>query len=183
MQKKTKVDQFKEMMATDKKPENKHAAEAAKVAGQLKAAEEKAKESHDKLLRVMAEFENYKKRIEKESLDHAKYSNQQLIKELFPVFDDLDRVLDHIPEKATQDACLIADGVRLIQNHLTQILAKHGLSQLESSVGKPFNPEIHEAVGHVDSKENKPGTVVSEHRKGWRLHDRIVRAAMVTVAK
>ena len=202
MEKKTKVDQLKEMMKAKEKAEtrNKKSETAGQmlengeqkpeeqissenITAQIKAAEDEAKAHYDKLLRVMAEFENFKKRIERERIEHLRYSNQSLITELLPVLDDFDRVLNHIPQEATQDIAALADGVKLIQNHFMNTLSKYGLMPLESSVGKPFDPSQHEAVAHIESAEHPEGAVAMEHRRGWKLHDRIIRAATVSVSK
>lgn len=195
MEKKNKVEQLKDMMKAKKEAEEakaKAAAEATqtdeqgdtdKMAEQIKAAEDQAKEHYDKLLRVMADFENFKKRIERERMEQSKYSNQSLICDLLPVLDDFDRVLDHIPKEATTEVAAIADGVRLIQNHFLAALGKHGFTPLDTAVGKPFDPNEHEAVAHIESKDHKEGNVAVEHRRGWKLHDRIVRAAAVSVSK
>jgi len=155
---------------------------ADEITSQIKAAESEAKEHYDKLLRVMAEFDNYKKRIEREKIEQAKYANQSLICDLLPVLDDFDRVLGHIPGEATSEVAAIADGIKLIQSHFLGGLQKHGFSPLDPSVGKKFDPTSQEAVAHIES-EVPEGCVAIEHRRGWRLHDRIVRAAMVTVSK
>lgn len=199
----TKVNQLKDMMKAKKDAEDRksnintkveqHApAEqsqnqkddqaADEITEQIKAAENEAKEHYDKLLRVMAEFDNYKKRIEREKAEQAKYANQSLICDLLPVIDDFDRVLGHIPAEATSEVAAIADGVKLIQSHFLGGLQKHGFSPLETSVGKKFDPTTQEAVAHVES-EIPEGCVAIEHRRGWMLHDRVVRAAMVTVSK
>lgn len=150
---------------------------------QIKAAEDEAKAHYDKLLRVMAEFENFKKRIERERIEQAKYANQSLIHDLLPVMDDFDRVLEHIPKETTPEINAIVDGINLVQNHFMTALSKHGLVALEPALGKPFDPNQHEAVAHVESDEYPEGTVCMEHRRGWKLHDRVIRAATVAVSK
>jgi len=194
---KTKVDKLKELMKGKKAMEEKQRVSPApppgetpaeedaarEVSAQIKAAEDEAKAHYDKLLRVMAEFENFKKRIERERTEQAKYANQTLIHDLLPVVDDFDRVLDHIPQDPLPEIEAIASGVRLIQNHFMTALGRHGFTQLERSVGKAFDPTVHEAVAQVENKEYPEGTVVQEHRKGWKLYDRIVRPATVSVAK
>jgi len=182
---------LKEMMKDKKAAEEKKAAidkkveEASsdEVTSQLKAAEDEAKSHYDKLLRVMAEFENFKKRISREHSEQAKYANQSLIHDLLPVVDDFDRILEHLPENPTPETAAIADGVKLVQNHFMTALGRHGFVQQESSVGKPFDPTMHEAVAQIESSEYPAGTVAVEHRKGWKLYDRVVRPATVSVVK
>jgi molecular chaperone GrpE len=184
---KTKVDQLKEMMKAKKDPPKDTAAEKPKSEEnfdtKLKTAEDAVKENYDKLLRVMAEFENYKKRSERERIEQSKYCNQSLLHDLLPVFDDFDRVLNHIPEKPAPEIISIVDGVKLTQNHFIGALAKHGFVLLENSVGKPFNPNEHEAVSYIESADFPEGIVAVEHRRGWKLHDRVIRAATVSVSK
>lgn len=191
---KTKVEQLKDMMKAKKEVEVKKEAEIQKeqlteqaasedITAQIKSAEDEAKAHYDKLLRVLAEFENFKKRIGREQADHAKYANQSLICDLLPVVDDFDRVLDHIPKDASAEVAAIADGIKIIQNHFMTALSKHGFHPLESSTGQNFDPCRHEAVAHIESEEHPEGTVAIEHRRGWKLHDRVVRAATVSVSK
>lgn len=200
---KTKVDQLKEMMKTKKEVEEKNTPSprpspshqttggqargesegGGELAAKLKATEDASKENYDKFLRVMAEFENYKKRNERERAEQAKYCNQSLLHDLLPVFDDFDRVLNHIPANPPLEIVSIVDGVKLTQNHFISALSKHGLVPLENTVGKTFDPNEHEAVAHIESTEFNEGAVAAEHRRGWKLHDRIIRAATVAVSK
>ena len=163
-------------MSSPRTDESDSAAATDEIDTQIKAAEDEAKAHYDKFLRVMADFENFKKRIERERIEQAKYSNQSLIHDLLPVMDDFDRVLEHVPKE-------LVDGIKLVQNHFMTALSKHGLVALEPSLGKPFDPNQHEAIAHVESDEYPEGVVCMEHRRGWKLHDRIVRAATVSVSK
>lgn len=148
----------------------------------IKGVEEEAKKNHDKLLRVMAEFENFKKRIEKEKTEHLQYSNEKLLSELLPVLDDFDRILDHIPEDAPEEVRSIADGVEMVRKNMTAVLGKFGLAEVEA-LGQPFDPSIHEAISTTQNEQGDPDTVIEVHRKGYRMGDRLLRAAMVTVNK
>jgi len=189
---KTKVDQLKDMMKAKKEAEEKkdqmqqtaeQKPESDEMSLQIKAAEDEAKAHYDKFLRVMAEFENFKKRMDRERQEHAKYANQSLLHDLLPVMDDFDRVLSHIPKETITEVAAIADGVKITRDHFINALSRYGLTPLESAIGKPFDPTIHEAVTHIETNEHSEGTVTAEHRKGWKLYDRIIRAAMVSVAK
>jgi len=200
---KTPVDKLKEMMNAKKVAEKQRHKEPSKkqanreesapqeasqtsaddVLEQIRSAENEAKEHYDKLLRVMAEFENFKKRMEKEHLEQAKFSNQSLISEILPVLDDLDRAIEHIPQDAEGEVKALAEGVGMVQKHLLACLSKYGLCQVSSSPGTPFDPNTQEAVASVECKEHPEGTVAMEHRKGWMLHDRLIRPSMVSVSK
>lgn len=200
---KTKIDKLKEMMKAKKDAEQKkqaidrdmpvadtpeeasgdEATGADEMTSQIKAAEDEAKAHYDKLLRVMAEFENFKKRIEREKSEHIKFSNQNLVSDLLTVMDDLNRVQEHLPKEMPESTKAIADGVAIVQNHLMAILAKYGLKAVETAPGDAFDPTKHEAVSHIPSKEYPEGTIISELRKGYQLHDRLIRPATVSVSK
>lgn len=149
---------------------------------QIRAAEEDAKQHYDKLLRVMAEFENFKKRMHKETSERLQYSTEKLLTDLLPVLDDFDRVLDHIPGKSSKEMLSLVEGVKLVQKNMLAALEKHGLKEVPA-LGQPFDPNIHEAISTTQDKKRKPDTVSSVHRKGYTMHDRLLRAAMVTVNK
>ncbi len=149
----------------------------------LKAlVEEKAKqaeENYDRLLRAQAELENYKKRVEREKSSLVKFGNEELIKAILPVVDNLERALDHPPGE-NPDGLL--EGVKITYNQLFQVLEKFGLTPI-AAVGEPFDPGKHEAMMQVESADHEPNTVVSELQKGYFLNDRLLRPAMVSVAR
>jgi molecular chaperone GrpE len=149
---------------------------------QIRAAEEEAKEHYDKLLRVMAEFENFKKRMTKEKDELVKYGNEKLLEDLLPFLDDLDRVLEHVPMDATEDVKRFADGVALARKNLGATLDKFGLKEVVAQ-GEPFDPAHHEAIATVETDSCAPNSVLTVHRKGYWLFDRLLRPAMVTVSK
>jgi molecular chaperone GrpE len=187
---KTKVDELRDTLKKKKAVEGKAPQKEAsekKAPGddnssKLKAAEEVANNCNDKLLRMMAEFENSKKRMAREHDDLVKYGNEKLLTELLPSLDDLDRVLDHVPEDASEDAIKIADGIELVRKSLLGALAKFGLKEVAAE-GEKFDPVHHEAVAAVESEAHEPGSVMAVHRKGYELFDRLIRPSMVTVAK
>jgi molecular chaperone GrpE len=162
-------------------------APAAELSGeelsdQLRAAEEEARGHYDKLLRVMAEFENFKKRMQREHEDLARFANEKLLADLLPALDDLDRVLDHIPIDASEEVRTIASGIEIVRKALTATLAKYGLQEVAAQA-EPFDPARHEAIAAIESEAHPAGTVIAVHRKGYWLADRLLRPAMVTVAK
>ncbi len=152
------------------------------LAGQLRAAEEEARGHYDKLLRVMAEFDNYKKRMQREREELVRFGNDKLLAELLPSLDDMDRVLDHVPFEASEEVKTFAEGVALARKTLGTTLQKFGLKSVEA-LGAAFDPAQHEAIATVESEAHGSGTVVAVHRNGYWLHDRLLRPAMVTVAK
>ena len=139
---------------------------------------ERLKDTHERLLRTAAEFDNYKKRAVKEKDDVQRFGSERLLKDFLPVMDNLERALEHAEQ---HDPRQVIDGVRLVQKLFENTLAKHGVTGF-SAVGKPFDPNLHEALMQQDSDE-PPGTVVSEMAKGYKLNDRLIRPAAVVVAK
>ncbi len=139
---------------------------------------ERLKDTHERLLRSAAEFENFRKRSQKEKEDAAKFGNEKLLKDFLPVMDNLERALDHVEQ---HDLAQVIEGVKLVQKLFESTLARHGVTGF-SAVGKPFDPSLHEALMQKESDE-PPGTVVSEMAKGYKLHDRLVRPAAVVVSK
>lgn len=139
---------------------------------------DRLKDTHERLLRSAAEFENFKKRANKERDDAAKFGNEKLLKDFLPVMDNLERALDHAEQ---HDLKQVIEGVRLVQKLFETTLARHGVTGF-SAVGKPFDPAFHEALMQQESDE-APNTVLSEMAKGYKLHERLVRPAAVVVAK
>ena len=140
--------------------------------------QERLKDTHERLLRVAAEFENFKKRATKEREDAQKFGIERLLKDFLPVADNLERALDHAEE---HDLRQVIEGVKLVQKLLESALAKHGVVGF-SALGQPFDPNLHEALMQQES-EAPPGTVVSEMSRGYKLNERLVRPAAVVVAR
>lgn len=139
---------------------------------------ERLKDTHERLLRSAAEFDNFKKRALKEKEDTQKFGSERLLKDFLPVMDNLERALDHAEQ---HDLKQVIEGVRLVQKLFESTLAKHGVIGF-SAVGKPFDPGFHEALMQQES-DQPPNTVISEMARGYKLHDRLVRPAAVVVAK
>jgi len=140
-------------------------------------AEEKAK-AEDYLAnwqRAQADFINYKRRSEQEKEEIGKFANATLMFSLLPILDDLERAFASVPPKLAQLNWV--DGVRLIERKLRAIMEAQGLSQIKA-IGEPFDPNLHEAVMHSKGEE---GIVIDELQKGYKLHDRVIRPAMVVV--
>jgi len=130
------------------------------------------------LKRMAADFANYRKRNEAERNEFAKFAKSDLIAKLLDVLDGYDRALATVPEELKGQPWV--EGMWLVERKLRGILEGEGLEPVES-LGKPFDPYQHEAVAHVPSDEPE-GTVVQEHQKAYRLHDRVIRPALVTVS-
>jgi molecular chaperone GrpE len=131
------------------------------------------------LQRMAADFANYRKRNEAERADFAKFAKADLITKLLDVLDGYDRALASVPDDVKGQPWV--EGMWLLERKLRQILEAEGLVP-EDALGKPFDPYIHEAIAHVESDQPE-GTVTQEHQKAYRLHDRVIRPALVSVAK
>lgn len=145
----------------------------------LAAKSEEIKALEDKYLRLAAEFENYKRLAQREQRDYARFANEGLLRELLPIVDNLERAVRSSKEKHGRDG--VIQGVEIILKQFTETLAKFGVRQIPS-VGQVFDPTRHEAVARVESNTVPAGSVVEEFQRGYYLHDRILRASMVTVA-
>ena len=151
----------------------------ASLRARIEQLEAEAEEASNRHLRLAADFDNYKKRARQEQADLVRSANAELIGKLLPVVDNFHRVLESVPETA-DDAWI--KGVRLTLLQLEELLAAQGVSPIEA-IGQPFDPSQHEAIGHEESSEHPEDTVVTEVRRGYRLHDRVVRPALVKVAR
>jgi molecular chaperone GrpE len=154
--------------------------EIGELKKKLEEKEREIKEYHDRLLRLAADFENYKKRAARDKEDWTKFANEDLIKAILPFVDNLERAVNHAQKVA--DTGVLIEGVRLTIQQILQTLNKFGLSPFES-VGKPFDPSIHEAMLVVESKQHEPNQVVEEFQRGYLLNDRLLRPATVSVSK
>src|SRR5881396_4255753 len=171
-------------MTTRKHPheppdEDLQAAHNALLEAKVAELESALAESKDRHLRLAADLDNYTKRSRQEQLETIQHASAELINRLLPVLDDLHNVLDHKP-KGIDESWL--KGIELSVRKLEEALGTHGLQPIES-VGSRFDPKLHEAVGEEESAEHPEDTVVSELRRGYRLRDRVVRPALVKVAR
>ena len=146
----------------------------------LSKKEEELREEHDRLLRALAEHENYKKRMTREKADLLKFGNESLIKELLSVLDHLDLSLEHA--RTAQNIEALIEGIEMIRKEFSRKLEKFGLKEIAAQ-GEKFDPTKHEATAQVETSEQPEGTVVDELQKGYFIHDRLLRPARVTVAK
>lgn len=145
----------------------------------IEQLEGEAQEATNRYLRLAADFDNYKKRVRQEQAETVDRANAELVGKMLPVVDNFHRVMESAPAEV-DDAWL--KGVKLTLQQLDDLLLSMGVSPIEA-IGQPFDPTLHEAIGHEDSNEQPEDTVVSEVRKGYRLNDRVVRPALVRVAR
>jgi molecular chaperone GrpE len=146
----------------------------------LEAKEEEAKENYDRLLRVTADFENYKKRSSREMEEFKKYANQSLLKEMLSVVDNLELAITSSSDGKKSDKPLI-EGLNLTLNEILRVFEKFNVTPIEA-LGKTFDPAYHEAVMREETDDYPENTVISEFQKGYLIHDRLLRPAMVVVA-
>jgi molecular chaperone GrpE len=145
------------------------------------AAEQKCDEYYDRLLRASAEFDNYKKRTTREMRDVVRYANEKLFKELINVVDNLERAITSAEQDGREDDPLL-QGVRLTLNEVEKILERHNVEPI-AALGEAFDPNFHQAMMQEESADHAANTVISEMQKGYKLHDRLLRPAMVVVSK
>src|ERR1700682_5188516 len=136
-------------------------------------------EARDRYLRSAADFENYKKRARQQQLDTIQHASSELIGRLLPALDDLHQALDHKPAGVDESW---AKGLEVSVRKLEEAVSAHGLEPIHA-VGVPFDPKLHEAIGYEESAEHPEDTVTSELRRGYRIRDRVVRPALVKVAR
>jgi molecular chaperone GrpE len=145
----------------------------------LQEARKLADENRDRWLRSVAELENYKKRSAQERSKLLKYKNEELLRDLLGVSDNLERAISHCDPSRSPAGLL--EGLRLVADMQRDILAKYGVAPIES-VGKPFDPNFHEALARVESAELPPNTVTEEMEKGYLYHDRLLRPSKVIIS-
>ena len=147
----------------------------------LKEEADKAKEHWDKMLRLQAEFENTRKRLERDKQDFIKFANERIILELLNILDDLERTVE-LAQTKQEDLSTFLKGVEMILAHLYELLKEYGVKPIEAE-GKIFDPNFHEALIQVVDKDLPEHTIVEELQKGYLLNDRVVRTSKVKVSK
>lgn len=171
-----------ELEASASEEAEKGSAEEESLEEQFRAAEVRAEENYDRLLRVTAEFENYQKRMEREMNDFRKFANESLIKDILPIVDNLERALE-IPYENNESAFNgMREGVQMTLNGLQESLERFGVVSIDS-LDKPFDPNFHQAVMQEESEGHPDNTVSKELQKGYVMRERLLRPAMVVVSK
>ncbi len=177
-------DEHKSVQGTERSISEPEALDTSISEAELKAALEKKdvenKELYDRLLRSMADFDNHKKRVSKEKDDLIRYGNEKLVREFLPVIDNFERALGQAENAPASQA--LKEGIEMILKQFISVLEKFGVKSF-SSIGQSFDPNKHEAMVQQESAEHENNTVISEFQKGYYLHDRLLRPALVAVAK
>jgi molecular chaperone GrpE len=154
--------------------------ELADLRDKLQSKEQESKENYERYLRQVAEVDNFKKRLNREKEDAIRYANENLIKDILPVMDNLERAIAHA--QGGGNGKPLVDGVEMVLRGLLDVFSKHGVVQVPA-VGEVFDPGKHEAMAQVESSQYQPNTVMNEHHRGYLLRDRLLRPALVTIAK
>ncbi len=154
--------------------------ELEKLRQSLDAKDAEVKKNYELYLRNVAETENFKKRTVREKTEAIRFSNETLVKDLLPVLDNLERAVDHAQGEGNGKSIL--EGIELVLKGFLEVLEKHGVKQI-GAIGERFDPQKHEAFAQVESKDHEPNTVVDELHKGYTMVDRLLRPALVSVAK
>jgi molecular chaperone GrpE len=149
---------------------------------ELQTRAAKADEYWDRLLRTMADFDNFKKRAAREKQDAIKYANESLLQKVIPVLDNFEMALAAAQNNAADGVKSLRDGVAMIHSQLKGVLTDAGLEEVDAT-GKPFDPNFHEAVSQQESAEVAEGNVLQQLRKGYKFRERLLRPATVIVAK
>ena len=146
----------------------------------LEAARQEAARFKDQLLRTAADYDNFRKRTRRDVSDAERKGRDDFLREVSPVFDNLERAVAHV-EKAT-DVQSVTEGIRMVLKQLADTLQKLGVERVPT-VGSPFDPAMHEAVQHLATAEHPPGSVAAEVQAGYRAQEKLIRPALVVVAK
>jgi molecular chaperone GrpE len=153
-------------------------AENARLSDENARQQEELRRERDAKLRALADFENFRKRVERERASAAQAGKRELVSSLLGVLDDFERALGHVNESPAS----VAEALRAMHRRLAGLLEAQGVTPFES-VGQPFDPALHEAIASVESDEAEPGTVLDEFQPGYRWGDELFRPARVRVAR
>jgi molecular chaperone GrpE len=145
---------------------------------ELQAARDEAEASFARYQRLAADFENYKRRTRQELGDRTQYANEELLRKLLPILDNLRRAMDHAPEGIDRNWY---DGLKMVVRQFEDTLQAQGISTIPA-VGEKFDPSRHEAIASEETDEHEEGTIVEEMQPGYRLHERVLRPTLVKVA-
>lgn len=170
-----------EESSVDSEPKDSSEADAlADLRAEYEAYKAESEKQHDQMLRTLAEFDNSRKRTEREKEESLKYALESFVKELIPAIDSIERAIQSTKE--SEDFAALAEGVEMIYKGILSTFEKRGVIPIDA-VNEPFDPMQHEAVMHVESEEVPENHVIEEWQKGYLLHNRVIRPSMVSVSK
>ena len=156
------------------------AEEFSRMKEELDRVKAESEERSDRMLRTIADYENSKKRAEREKAEFFKYAVEGVIKDIIPVVDNIERGIESA--KASKDFDSLNEGIQLIHKQLDELLKKRGVTVIQAQ-GEPFDPNLHEAVMHIESDDVPENAVIEEFQRGYLLHDRVIRPSMVSVSR
>lgn len=145
----------------------------------LEQAQKEASENRDRWMRAVAELENFRKRVAQEKSRWQKYRHEDLLRDLLPVVDNMDRAVQHCADTERCDP--VVDGLRMIAGMFKDLLARYGVSEIQA-LGRPFDPRYHEGIGRLPSADEPPNTVIEQLETGYMYHDRLLRPAKVVIS-
>lgn len=149
---------------------------------ELEALRAERDELRDKFMRVLADAENSRKRAERDRKEAEMYGGTRLARDLLPVFDNLNRAIQAIPEESRAASAALIEGVELTLRELTNVMTKHGVTPISPAVGEQFDPQLHEAMFEAPLPGTKAGQIIQVMTQGFLLHDRLLRPAQVGVS-
>ena len=168
------------MMRDKHAPKESEARQQDEAVPDVEALQRQVAEANDQYLRAVAEFENTRKRLQREKDEFLKYAAEGLIRELLPVLDSLSQALVAVDKQSDPEA--VVKGVHLIYRQLLGLLEKEGIKRIPT-IGERFDPHLHEAVGHVPATDGQQeGTIVEEVQVGYTMNGKVIRPAMVKIA-
>ena len=176
----SEVSETEEPSADAESGDSPEAEALANLEAEYEAYKAESEKQHDQMLRTVAEFDNSRKRAEREKEESLKYALESFVKELIPTIDSIERAIQSTKE--SQDVDALAEGVEMIYKGLLGTLEKRGVTPIDA-VNEPFDPMQHEAVMHVESEDVPENNVIEEWQKGYMLHNRVIRPSMVSVSK
>ncbi len=149
---------------------------------ELEALRAERDELRDKFMRVLADAENSRKRAERDRKEAEMYGGSRLARDLLPVYDNLNRAIQVIPEESRSASAALIEGVELTLRELTNVMTKHGVTPITPAVGDQFDPQLHEAMFEAPLPGTKAGQIIQVMTQGFLLHDRLLRPAQVGVS-
>ncbi len=155
---------------------------AAADSAEVESLRAELADKQDRLLRLQADFENFRRRTLKEREEAHSFGHQNLVKDLLPAVDNLERAIEHARKSGREDLEALLQGIDLVQRDLMGVLAKHGVAEIEAK-GMPFDPAWHEALAQTEDESVPANTVMQVFQKGYRLRDRLLRPAQVVVSR
>jgi molecular chaperone GrpE len=156
--------------------------ETAAAANRIEDLSAELVETKDRLIRLQADFENYRRRAQREREEAVRYGAQNLFKDLLTTVDNLERAIDHARMGGGADLENLLQGVELVQKGLVGLMSTHGVEEIDA-LGKPFDPALHEAMAQAPDASQAPNTVLEVLQKGYKLRDRLLRPARVIISR